>query len=312
MSRNTLIVLIAVVVVAAGIGIWQANRTSAPVQIVEPGKSTTDKAKADAEKAAKEEAEKKAAEDKAKAEAEKKTAEDKAKTEAEKKTAEDKAKAEEAKKAEEEKAKAEAEKKAAEEKAKTAPKPGDVVEDGSQEMFIGKADAPITIYAYESLTCPICAQFHAGALPKLKENYVDKGFVKMIFREAPGSREDPFPRIGAMMARCLGKERYFGVLDLLFRDQEKWMRGSTGQQVLDNIFAYGRLAGMTQDQFNACIRNEKILRAMVERWREGVEKHGVRGTPHFAIGEARLSGARPIQEFDAILKPLVEKLPKPN
>jgi protein-disulfide isomerase len=177
-------------------------------------------------------------------------------------------------------------------------------------MFIGKADAPITIIAYESLLCPHCAAFHTGTLPKLKEQYVDKGLVKMIFREWPGTAREPWARIPAMMARCLGPDRYFSMLDLMFKDQDKWTKAETGQQLLDNVAAYGRLAGMTKEQFDACMKDEKMLRAMAERWREGVEKHGVEGTPHFVIGEARISGNRPIEEFDKVLKPLVDKLPK--
>jgi protein-disulfide isomerase len=182
--------------------------------------------------------------------------------------------------------------------------------DGSGEMFIGKADAPITIIAYESMLCPYCAAFHTGALPQLKEQYVDKGLVKIVFREYPGTSREPWARIPAMMARCLGPDRYFSVIDLMFKDQGKWTKAETGQQLLDNVAAYGRLAGMSKEQFDECMKNEKILRAMAERWKEGVEKHGLEGTPHFVIGDARISGNRPFAEFEKVLKPLVAKLPK--
>lgn len=185
-------------------------------------------------------------------------------------------------------------------------------DDGSGEMFIGKADAPITMYAYESLVCPHCAAFHTGALPKLKEQYVDKGLLKIIFREWPGSRDNPYPAIPAMMARCLGRERFFNMVDLLFKDQEKWTKAQTAQQFLDNVFAYGRLAGMSREQFDACLKNGKILTAMQQRWTEGQQKHGVAGTPHFVVGEKQISGNQPFEEFETALKPLVEKLPKPN
>ena len=185
-------------------------------------------------------------------------------------------------------------------------------DDGTGEMFIGKADAPITMYAYESLVCPHCAAFHTGALPKLKEQYVDKGVLKIIFREWPGSRDNPYPAVPAMMARCLGRERFFTMVDLLFKDQEKWTKARTLEQFLDNVFAYGRLAGMSREQFDACLKNGKILTAMQQRWTEGQQKHGVGGTPHFVIGEKQISGNQPFEEFDAALKPLIEKLPKAN
>jgi protein-disulfide isomerase len=188
--------------------------------------------------------------------------------------------------------------------------PAAAANDGTGDMFIGKADAPITIIAYESLLCPHCAAFHATTLPKLKAEYVDKGYVKIIFREYPGTAREPWARIPAMMARCLGPDQYFSMIDLMFKDQEKWTKAETGQQLLDNVAAYGRLAGMTREQFDACMKNEKMLKAMAERWREGVEKHGLEGTPHFVIGDARIQGNRPIEDFEKVLKPLVEKLPK--
>ncbi len=180
------------------------------------------------------------------------------------------------------------------------------------EMFIGKADAPITIIAYESLLCPHCASFHTGALPKIKETYVDKGLVKIVFREFPGDRDNPWPAIPAMMARCLGKDQYFAAIDMMFREQEKWSAAQNGQQFLDNIFSYGRLAGMTRPQFDACLKDNDMLRAMYDRWREGLQKHGVRSTPHFVIGDTTISGNRPFEEFEKVLKPLAEKLPKTN
>ncbi len=183
-------------------------------------------------------------------------------------------------------------------------------DDATADMFIGKADAPIMIIAFESLLCPHCAAFHAGALPKLKEAYVDKGLVKIVFREFPGTRDNPWPAVPAMVARCLGKERYFPMVDMLFRDQDKWLKAETAQQLLDNIFGYARLVGMTREQFDTCLKNDKILGAMAERWREGVDKYGVEGTPHFAIGDKRISGNRPFEEFEAVLKPMVDALPK--
>lgn len=183
-------------------------------------------------------------------------------------------------------------------------------DEGAAEMFIGKADAPITMVMYESLMCHHCAEFHNDTLPKIKEQYVNKGLLKVVFREFPGTRENPFPAIPAMMARCLGKDRYFTMKDMLYKDQEKWTKANTGEQFIANVSAYGRLAGMSKEQFDACLKNEPILRAMSDRWREGVNKFGLKGTPHFVIGDKTLSGNRPLAEFEQILKPLVEKLPK--
>ncbi len=53
------------------------------------------------------------------------------------------------------------------------------------DLAIGKADAPVTIVEYASLTCSHCANFHNNVYPALKEKYIDTGKVRFILREFP-------------------------------------------------------------------------------------------------------------------------------
>jgi protein-disulfide isomerase len=171
------------------------------------------------------------------------------------------------------------------------------------------------IFAYENFNCGHCAAFHAQTLPLLKERYIDKGFVRINFREFPGARDNPWPLFPALMARCLGKQGYNAISDILYREQEKLIEAAKIgiAQYLDKIFSYGRLAGMTRPQFDACMKNEEILKAMSERWREGADKHGFKGgTPFFYIAGKTISGAMPIADFEKVLNPMIEKLPKSN
>ncbi len=46
---------------------------------------------------------------------------------------------------------------------------------------MGKADAPVTIIEYSSLTCPHCAKFHIDTFPKVKSEWIDTGKVRMIY-----------------------------------------------------------------------------------------------------------------------------------
>jgi protein-disulfide isomerase len=187
------------------------------------------------------------------------------------------------------------------------------LEEAKAEMVVGREDAPITIYAYVSLLCPHCAAFHNETYPKLKSAYLDKGQVRMVIREFPGGRDNPWPAVPAVMARCMGKAHYISIVDSLFREQAQWLEASKSvAQFLDNVFAHGARAGMTREQFDACLQNQDLLRALFERWREGAEQHGVRGTPHFAIGDKTFSGNRSLAEFDELLRPLIDKLPKSN
>ena len=51
------------------------------------------------------------------------------------------------------------------------------------DLVLGKADAPVTIIEYASMTCGHCANFHNKILPVLKEKYIDTGKVRLVFAE---------------------------------------------------------------------------------------------------------------------------------
>ena len=54
-----------------------------------------------------------------------------------------------------------------------------------KRIYEGKEDSKITILVFESLTCSHCAKFHTDIYPELKKNYIDKGFVKLEYRNFP-------------------------------------------------------------------------------------------------------------------------------
>ena len=54
-----------------------------------------------------------------------------------------------------------------------------------EELSIGNENVPIKIIIYSSLTCPHCANFHTKVFPKIKEQYIDTGRAKVIFRDFP-------------------------------------------------------------------------------------------------------------------------------
>ncbi len=165
------------------------------------------------------------------------------------------------------------------------------------ERVIGKADAPITITEYASLTCPHCARFHKETLPKIKAAYIDTGKAKLVFRDFPF---DGLALRAAALARCAPQERYFAVLDTLFQQQETWSRAKDPLAAIGNI---GKLAGMSQATVDACFKDTKLMDSIVQIRLDG-EKQGVDSTPTFLIGGKKISGAQPFEEFDKLLKSL--------
>ena len=87
------------------------------------------------------------------------------------------------------------------------------------DLVLGKADAPVTIIEYASMTCPHCANFHKTTYPALKTKYIDTGKVRFIFREFP---LDELAVAASMLARCAGGEKSIALIDVLFASQDKW------------------------------------------------------------------------------------------
>lgn len=165
------------------------------------------------------------------------------------------------------------------------------------DLFIGDADAPVEIVEYASFTCPHCANFHRDVYPQIKANYIDTGKVKFVFREV---YFDKFGLWAGMLARCGGDDRYFGLVDLLMKRQSDWARGSSDQEIVANMFTLGRQAGMTDDQMDACVRDNDLAQALVADFQLKATQDGVNSTPTFVIDGEKMTNM-PYSDFETIL-----------
>ena len=180
-------------------------------------------------------------------------------------------------------------------------------EASGEEMSLGAANAPVTMYEYASVTCVHCASWDRDTWPEFKRKYVDTGQVRYVFREILTPPAN-VASAGFLLARCAGKERYFDVVHALFRSQEAMQQGQSPRDVLLGV---ARSAGMTEAQFNACVNDEaqlEALNARVERW---ATQENVNTTPTFVVGDTRIDGAKPLESFDAIIQPLLAKKQAP-
>lgn len=172
-------------------------------------------------------------------------------------------------------------------------KPGEL-----PERQLGKDDAKVTIVEYASMTCPHCAHFHETTLPELKTKYIDTGKVRLIFREFPF---DPRAEAGFMLARCAG-DNYFPMVDVLFKQQQNW---AVAENVKDAMFQLSKLAGFTQESFNACLTDQKLLDQVRSVQKRGADEFKVDSTPTFFINGQTYKGALSIEEMSAIIDPLL-------
>ena len=166
------------------------------------------------------------------------------------------------------------------------------------DMVLGSPDAKVTIVEYASLTCPHCANFHVNSLPALKREYIDKGLVKLIYRDFP---LDGLALRAAMMAQCAGPDRYFGFLDLLFTRQQVW---ATNKDPLEGLAGIGKMGGMTDDEFKTCLTDKSVEEAVLSDALEGEKTYAVRATPTLFIDGMRYS-AMSFEQLRAVLDPIL-------
>ncbi len=174
-----------------------------------------------------------------------------------------------------------------------------LLEEGAlPEKTIGNADAPVTIVEYASMTCGHCANFHNDTLPAIKEKYVDTGKARIVFREFPF---DPRAEAGFMLARC-ADDKYFAMVDVLFKQQRNWAGVDNAREALLQI---ARLAGFSQESFEACLTNQKLLDDVRAVRTRGANDFGIDATPTFFINGNKYSGALKVAEMSAIIDSLL-------
>lgn len=170
-----------------------------------------------------------------------------------------------------------------------------LLQEGSlPEKVLGNADAPVTIVEYASMTCGHCANFHRNTLPTIKEKYVDTGKARLILREFPF---DPRAEAGFMLARC-AEDKYFAMVDVLFQQHSTWVQAENAR---DALLQLARLAGFSQESFEACLTNQKLLDDVRAVRLRGADEFGVDATPTFFINGNKYSGALSVDEMSAII-----------
>ncbi|WP_458358872.1 DsbA family protein [Tabrizicola fusiformis] len=164
--------------------------------------------------------------------------------------------------------------------------PATAAVDAIQDFSIGVPDAKVQIIEYASFTCPHCARFHEEVFGKLKADYIDTGKVRFTYREVY------FDRYGlwaAMMARCGGEMRYFGITDILFSTQGEWAASDDPAAVVANLKKIGRTAGMDDAALDACMKDGATAEALVAHFEKNFTADGVEGTPTFFINGVKHS-----------------------
>lgn len=170
--------------------------------------------------------------------------------------------------------------------------------DGPGDFSLGSPDAPVKIVEYASYTCPHCATFHTAVFKNLKADYIDTGKVHFTLREVY------FDRYGlwaAMVARCGGEARYFGIHDMLFDQQQDWANPEqTPEEVVTKLRTVGLAAGLDNAALDACFADQAKAEAMIKQFEANMAADDVQGTPTIFVNGTKHSNMA-WEDFKALI-----------
>ena len=167
------------------------------------------------------------------------------------------------------------------------------------ERAIGRADAPVTVIEFHSLTCGNCAQFHTEIFPRIKAAYVDPGLVRFLLRDFPLDR---IAVDAAAMVHCGGVERYEALLATLYANKEAWAHSPDARTWLRRA---GMLAGIPTSRLDACWNDRGFTDPIILSRLEATREFNVNATPSFVIGGRLYAGVLPFERFAELVRPLL-------
>ena len=169
-----------------------------------------------------------------------------------------------------------------------------------KRIAVGNIDAKITIITYESFTCSHCANFHINVYPKLKKDYIDTGIAKIEFRHFP---LDVAAFNASKISQC-NNDGDTEILDSLYLNQSKWVKGKTIEEVNKNLQKFLKSEGFNLD-FNRCITDKNIENFVLNDRIEGVKKFKVNATPTIIINDEKFEKSLNYKNLKKTLEKLI-------
>jgi protein-disulfide isomerase len=153
----------------------------------------------------------------------------------------------------------------------------------------GPATAPVVMVEYTDYQCPYCARVQP-VLDQLLERY--DGKLRHVFKNLPLPMHAE-AQVASEAALCAGdQDKYWEFHNWLFKNQRNISR--------ETMLGAAAELGMDTELFSACVDQGTYTERVDADMREA-RSFGITGTPGFLINGRVLSGAQPIEAFEAII-----------
>jgi len=164
------------------------------------------------------------------------------------------------------------------------------------DPYLGAEDAPVTIVEFSDFQCPFCKRFREQTFNKIKENFIDTGIVKFVYRDLPLSFH-PYAQKAAEAAQCAHEQgKFWEYHDKLFENQQQLDENSLKKYAAD--------LGLDVEAFTTCLDSGKYEEETLKD-AQAAAGQGIGGTPGFIINGKKISGAQPYDKFEQVICSIV-------
>ena len=147
---------------------------------------------------------------------------------------------------------------------------------------LGSAGAPVTLVEYADLQCPYCAQWAIGALPRLIEDFVRAGKLRIEFRGLAFIGPDSETALRTVLAAGR-QDRLWHAVELLYANQGAENSGWVSQDVLREIG--DAVPGLDVERALRETQSQEV-ESQLAAAKDLQARLGVRSTPAFAASRA--------------------------
>lgn len=171
------------------------------------------------------------------------------------------------------------------------------IEIDDNDPFEGDIDAPVTIVEFSDFECPYCARHYSQSYQNIKEEYVEKGLVKTVFKDLPLESIHPNATGAAVIAECAydqgGNESYFEVHNAIFDN----MIAKSGTLSKSNIYEWiSDIENLDMEALQSCADNNETIDRVTKDMQQAAEL-GIQGTPAVFVNGQFFNGAYPYEQI---------------
>lgn len=177
---------------------------------------------------------------------------------------------------------------------------GGPAEVGGRDVILGDPNAPVTLIEYGDFQCPFCARFHSQVGPRLREEYIKPGKVKMVFRNFQFL--GPESVAAAEAAECAKDQgKFWAFHDALYDEEIRDGQEHNGNLNRSFFVSTAQSLGLNVGDFTACVDSGKYA-DKVAKDTEEAQGAGVNSTPTTFVNGRLVRGAVPYDQFKAVIE----------